>query len=185
VPERPARLDSTSGQASHHAPHRTAYRSPSVVFFQHFFSHVAHHHLVCFSEQTIKTWHAAVSGGTPERHPVAPDGFLRQQRSHISAVRAKRLTTAHHAPSQKVKVLHPLLLRGERDTKAHGAAAAKVAKFSGRAESSGIDLGLGIWRTVFNDWVYQLPVAMNFYYHVTVVHATLCHDFSPRRLCSR
>jgi hypothetical protein len=185
VPERPARLDSTSGQASHHAPHRTAYRSPSVVFFQHFFSHVAHHHLACFSEQTIKTWHAAVSGGTPERHPVAPDGFLRQQRSHISAVRAKRLTTAHHAPSQKVKVLHPLLLRGERDTKAHGAAAAKVAKFSGRAESSGIDLGLGIWRTVFNDWVYQLPVAMKSYHHLTVVHATLCHDFSPRRLCSR
>jgi hypothetical protein len=30
---------------------------------------------------------------------------------------------------------------------------------------------LGIWRTVFNDWVYQLPDAMNFYHHLTLVHA--------------
>lgn len=153
MPERPARLDSTSGQASHHAPHRTAYRSPSVVFFQHFFSHVAHHHLVCFSEQTIKTWHAAVSGGTPGRHPVAPDGFLRQQRSHISAVRAKRLTTAHHAPSQKVKVLHPLLLRGERDTKAHEAAAARKRNVLGEQKVLGLVLV----------WVYGVRCSMTGY----------------------
>jgi hypothetical protein len=85
-------------------------------------------------EHTIKTWHAAVSGKTPKRTSLAPGGILLQQRSRIGAVQAIRLTTEHHASTQKVKVFpspsaRRTLHEGHGQRQRQGS---KAAKFSGR-----------------------------------------------------
>jgi hypothetical protein len=69
--------------------------------------------------------------------PLAPDEYLRQQRLRISAVRAYRLTTELHAPTQKVTVSHPLLQRGERHMKGHGTAAARHPNVHGEQKGLG------------------------------------------------
>jgi hypothetical protein len=69
--------------------------------------------------------------------PLDPDEYLRQQRLRISAVRAYRLTTELHAPTQKVTVSHPLLQRGERHTKGHGTAAARHQNVHGEQKGLG------------------------------------------------
>ena len=94
-----------------------------------------------------------VSGSTPEWRPAAPDGFLRLRRSRINAVRAKRLTTAHHAPSQKVKNYCPFLLRSEGYTKAHGTAAVRNWNVKGEQKVLGL-----IWV-----WVYGARCSMTGY----------------------
>jgi hypothetical protein len=151
--ERSTRIDLTSGQASHHAsPHGLSilFRSVFPAFLltrrlssTRSLSRVNHQDLTRSERSQAERRSGA----------LLLDGFLRLRRSRINAVRAKRLTTAHHAPSQKVKVPRPFLLRSEGYTKAHGTAAVRNWNVKGEQKVLGL-----IWV-----WVYGARCSMTGY----------------------
>jgi hypothetical protein len=168
----PAMSDVTSGQASHHPLHRMASRSSSVMFFQRRFSYVIHHHLVCFWNTLSRPGLQRFQADRPSERLLLE--FLRQQRSRVGAVRAKRLTTEHHAPTQKVKKSLHLLLRCKRFTKANGAAAARHKVFGanrmGRNSYGVLAYGvesLGIPATRCNEFMLSPRCSSH---HVVILH---------------